>query len=409
VRDQELGLALRALDVPEHGPDFFPELRERLVRRRRFAWPRLLPAAAAVAAAVVVAVLAFDATRTTDVASAAEVRAAVANALTSVSALSGVVRVREGRGEVRWRFLLTDRGDFRLKGLDHPTDLAYDAGEHVERYSDVGYFTERSGVAPGWPDSDSGDWVVQRGLGSAVRALDADGDPEVRETTYDGRPAWTLVTDTGNAGEVREITVDRETGVPVKDVVRFRGRLVQEWRLEGLRVNPPVGPDAFRLERRPNQALTRYDSGFRRVALADVEGEVGYSPLLPRWLPEAFVRSDVAVAARSRRTGYEQDQNPVSRHVVSISYRRGLDEVVVTTRLVGDDRSAWTDPVAMGILSRPPEPVTIPSGVLEGARGELVVDPNAVPHVWAIGGELVVTVAGDLDRGQLLRVAGSLN
>ncbi len=37
-----------------------------------------------------------------------------------------------------------------------------------------------------------------------------------------------------------------------------------------------------------------------------------------------------------------------------------------------------------------------------------MVDPRAIPHVWAIADGLVVTVAGDLTQGELERVAGSL-
>lgn len=36
------------------------------------------------------------------------------------------------------------------------------------------------------------------------------------------------------------------------------------------------------------------------------------------------------------------------------------------------------------------------------------VDPLASPHVWALTEDLVVTVSGDLTRGELLEVAESL-
>jgi hypothetical protein len=41
--------------------------------------------------------------------------------------------------------------------------------------------------------------------------------------------------------------------------------------------------------------------------------------------------------------------------------------------------------------------------------GEVVVDANSVPHVWAIAGPLVVTVAGNLGRDELVEVAESLS
>jgi hypothetical protein len=86
----------------------------------------------------------------------------------------------------------------------------------------------------------------------------------------------------------------------------------------------------------------------------------------------------------------------------------GTDKFVVTTRRIGDDPGAWSDPVAAGEPTRPPEQVTFDGGVLDGATGELVTDPNSVPHVWGMTDTLVMTVAGDLSRGELLRVAQSL-
>jgi hypothetical protein len=112
--------------------------------------------------------------------------------------------------------------------------------------------------------------------------------------------------------------------------------------------------------------------------------------------------------ASSRPTGNEQRQNPPSRDVVSIAYRRGLDELVVTTRRIGRDRSLWSDPVTVGDVSRAPERVTLTHGPLAGVTVEVVLDPNSVPHLWGMTPTLVVTVAGDVDREQLVRIAESL-
>jgi hypothetical protein len=45
---------------------------------------------------------------------------------------------------------------------------------------------------------------------------------------------------------------------------------------------------------------------------------------------------------------------------------------------------------------------------LSGVEANLLIVPPAIPHIWALTDELVVTVAGDLDRAELLRVAESL-
>jgi hypothetical protein len=136
---------------------------------------------------------------------------------------------------------------------------------------------------------------------------------------------------------------------------------------------------------------------------------VGRAPLVPSWVPAGFDRLEVAVAKRSRPTGDEQRRNPPSKDVISIRYRRGLDELVVTSRLTGADPSAWGDPVlGSSPMGRRPQPVEFEQGALAGREGELVIDANSVPHVWAVAGPLVVTVAGNLDREELIRVAESL-
>jgi hypothetical protein len=93
---------------------------------------------------------------------------------------------------------------------------------------------------------------------------------------------------------------------------------------------------------------------------------------------------------------------------VSLSYRRGLQQLVVTTRLVGRDRGAWEDPVSAIDATRSPQPVTFSGGALDGLAGEIVLDPTTVPHLWALGDDLVVTIAGDLSGAELVQVAESL-
>ncbi len=413
-RDHELGAQLRALPVPSHRPAFERELRARLERpHRRLTWPgghrlRLAMAGAATAAAVGIAALAIGLPGESSVATAAELRAAVARALSSVEALEGVFVNRESGGESRWRFTVAADGSFRITSVTHAGDLAYDARRNVETYSDGPLFVSRRGIAPGPPDADASPWVIERDLAAVVGALARAGDADVEETEYEGRPAWLLRTPTGNPGETREITVDRESSIPVR-VQRLRqGRVQDGWRVEGLRTGSAPAPDRFRQQPRAGQEQTSYNMGFRRLPLAEVQREVGYAPLVPQWLPEGFELAEVAAALRSRPTGSEQRQNPPSRNVVSLGYRRGLDRLVVTTRLLVGDRGAWIDPATVGILSRRPEAVTFGEGALAGVTGELVFDPNETPHVWALTDRLVVTVTGDVGRDDLLQVAESL-
>lgn len=405
IHDHELGRALRELDVPEHRPGFDKELERRLGKPPRRRWALALAAAIAVVVATLVA-LALP--RGSDVASAAEVRTAITDALGSARTISGVFVNQEQAtgGENRWRFDFRSSGSFRIKGLgdNNPTDLEYDPGLNAEAYSDVGLFVWRVGLAPGWPDAAPAGWVLRRDLGSVVAALAADPDAHVEEVDYEGRPSWRLRTATGNPGEEREITVDRDTGIPVRDRRLRNGRFAGEWRIEGLRVDAGR-QEIFRLQPRRGQEVTRLDMGFERISLDRAEQVVGYPPLVPSWLPEGFEPGEVAVARSSRPTGDEQHQNPPSRNVVSLRYERGLDHIVITTRSTGDDPSLWRDPV-LGSSVRANEPERISFG---GHDGWLVIDPGSVPHIWAIDGPLVITIAGNVDADELQRIADSLH
>ena len=407
IHDRELGAALRELDVPEHGPNFDSELRERLGprRSRRRTWT--LAVAAALAAASVIA-LALP--RGSDVASAAEVRDAISEALGSAHTISGVFVNREQAGGAvnRWRFEFRSSGSFRISGLgkNNPTVLEYDPGLNTEAYSDAGLFVWRVGLAPGWPDAAPAGWVIRRDLGSVVAALSADPDAKIEEIDFGGSPAWTLRTPTGNPGEEREITVDRGTGIPVRDRRLRDGRFAGEWRIERLQIDAGRN-ETFRLQPRKGQQQTRFDMGFERMSIERAETVVGYEPLLPTWLPPGFELGDVGVARTSRPTGDEQHQNPESRNVVSLRYQRGLDQIVVTTRLTGPDPSLWGDPViGSSVHARTPVRLRFVKGALRDAV--LVIDPNSVPHIWAIAGPLVVTIAGNVDGEELERIAASL-
>jgi hypothetical protein len=184
-----------------------------------------------------------------------------------------------------------------------------------------------------------------------------------------------------------------------------------ELRLEGLEVDPILTADAFSLEFPDGVEIIRTDAGFRRVSLAEAATAVGYTPILPAEVPAGFARTDVTVAETGQSTGKE-GMNPPTGGVVSVAYRRGFDRLVISTRLVGPDPTLWSDPLSAGegFIDRP-EKVTLAAGVFAGSAGsvaEVLIDPRAIPHLWAMNDSLVVTVSGDLTRAELLAVANSL-
>jgi hypothetical protein len=454
-RDERIGVLLRELDVPEHRPGFYAELHRRLAeervaslaaarrrrraRRTRLRWSLRVAAVAAVAAIVFVAVGIPRTERTPrivgpEVATAAEIKAQVRAALTSIRNLAGVVVFDgpEKGDEVRLRFTLTDDGDFRVTGPTEAEGIAYDASVGVarsaQRSASIGgetlFYAVRRGVAPGLPDQGPPTWVIPDEFGAFVRALLAAEDPRVREVTYEGRPAWRLDVDTvPNAivpdfsADRFEITVDRKTGVPVRVLETREDSFLREIRIERLVVNADLPRDAFQLEFPSDADVMESDDGFRQVNLDEVDGIVGYEPLVPAWVPDGYKPAEVAVAAESAPTGKEAG-NPPSRMVVSLSYRRGLDQFLVTTRLTrvpaeGEPdvppRVVWSDPLATGegFIDKG-ERLVIGDGALKGEEAELVLVPRGIPHLWVLTDELVVTVGGDLSRAELVHVTESL-
>jgi hypothetical protein len=426
-RDEELGAALRELEAPEHGPGFDAALAQRLAeerraraaarRRTRTRWGVL--AAALVVAAAVAAVGIPRLAKGPEPATAAEVQEHVRQALAGMRTLSGTL-VDDG---ARWQFALTAEGDLWLAGPGQGEVIAYDAQAGVvrsaQRSASLGggplFYAERRGVAPGLPDAGAPALILPRGLGAYVRALLAADDPRVREVVHDGRPAWRVDVETvPNAivpefsGDSLEITVDRETGMPVQVVERKGNAVLRTVRVQGLRIDVELPAGTFRPRFPRGAEVMRSDDGFRRVELAEAAGVVGYDPLVPAWVPEGYELAEVAVARRAGPTGTEAG-NPPSRMVVSLSYRRGLDQFLVTTRLARPGET-WDDPLATGEgFVDEPERVRIGAGALRGAEAELVLAPRGIPHLWARTDSLVVTIGGDLSRAELVRVAESLS
>jgi hypothetical protein len=433
VRDESLGTALAALDLPVHRPDFFADLEAQLptvrqTRLRTVARPnRVLVLSVVTAAAIVLVIVALPRIRGSEIARAADVEARVAAAIADVRTARGQLTYI-GRDaltgtptRIRQSFVFDAAGDVRLVDLSAGTVSAYDARRGVERAittsASIGggrFYALRRGLAPGPPDPRPTDSLfasqLDAQLGAVTRALAAGGDAHVREVKFRGRPAWRLdVAVTPNTIEPDvdhlSVTVDRESGFPLHVLAALDGQLRSELRLDRLKLNAPLGADAFSIPFPPGAEILRTNAGFRHVDLEQAASVVGYQPLAPATVPDGFRLRTVAAAARAAATGPGQS-NPKSRGIVSLCYRRGLEQFVVTTRL--RDEGRWRDPFAVEGVPLRRDRVRLSGGALEGATAEVVVDPRATPHLWVVGKRLVVTIAGDLSRADLVAVAESL-
>lgn len=407
-----LATALLELDVPQHRPGFFDHLRDELTRAPRTGGaPRRLLLVAA-AAAVAAAAVAFGLTRGSEVASAAQVRAAVERALASPGTISGTFVNSDNppASGAHERFTFTSTGASRIEwGNGINAERTYDPVTNVESNWDGFFFVRNTGLAPGPPDEAPADSTPVLALGSVVAALASADDPKVEDVTFDGRPAWQLSAPTGKAGELRRITVDRQTGFPVGYEVARGRKVTSAWRLEGLRVTSTV-KTIEPLEPRPGEHVNTFDAGFRRVSPDTARKLAHYAPLVPHFVPAGFTLAAVAFAAHSSPTGDGNPSNPPSRDVISFLYRRGFDEIIVTTRRTGASATAWRDPLQVSTaVTSTPKRFVFTGGKLTGQAGRLVLEPDSLPHIWSVGPKLVVTIAGTVDGRELGKIANSLH
>jgi hypothetical protein len=314
--------------------------------------------------------------------------------------------------------VLDSSGDQRLIDLTASTRSAYDARRGIERaittsaVAGVGgrFYAERVGLPPGPPDDGPSDSLLDQQLGAVTRALAAAHDPRVRQLDYHGRPVWELnvaVAPNTLAPDIDHlsVTVDRTTGFPVHVLATLAGHFRSELRLDKLKLDAPLAPGIFTVRFPPQAEVLRTDAGFTNGDLKHAAEVVSYQPLLPAHVPAGFRLAIVAAAKSTEPTGPGQS-NPPSRGVVSLSYRRSIEQIVVTTRLRGHGH--WRDPFAVQGVPLSGRRVVLDHGALAGAAAEVVVDPRTIPHLWAVSDRMVATVSGDLSRAELVAVAEAL-
>lgn len=478
-RDEELGRRLRDLPVPQHKPGFFEQLdarleaeaaevrRARRPRRARAGWravrppskpgllrPRLVGAAAFVLVGILVATWiglpSRQGTRPIGprTATAAEVQQKVARAFATVTTIEGrlveetaEIQIPErGPGEggeidtstlprtmVRqeYTFAATAAGDFAYEAADGSRRVAFSAASRTLRdataYGKRADVIEERNVGLGPPDGGSTFWLLQRSLGSVVRAfvnerVGAGGERTnagVEEVTYDGRPAWHVSLDVEPtryelSPDHLDIRVDQATGFPLAVDESSKGELVRRVAVSGLKLGGTLAPSRFHLDVPAGARFHSFDTGFRQVPVEEAAGIAGYAPPVPASVPQGFERTAAVVAKTAGTTGAE-GMNPPSKDVFEIAYRRGLDSITVSSRRTGPDPEAWTDPITAGEGSiTHPARVQLRAGFLKSRTAEVVVEPGTPPHLWVLGSDFVVIVAGDLTRDQLITVAESL-
>jgi outer membrane lipoprotein-sorting protein len=462
--DDDLGRELRESPVPAHAPDHFERIRERMrrasgpdgrppaphdrARRVPPAPPRprrglRLAAIAAVAAAVLAAVAltwaglpGVQGSRPAP-ATADTVLARVEQALENLSSISGdVVEYGSARGRPFSRrvgsFTFTSRGDYRIVQNDEVA-YTYDAVRRVARryvfrdgealYSEVArdlpdpgpFFSPWMGVSQ----------VLDRSIAAYARAVIAELDPDVPVTpvTWEGRTAWSItvpepLTGGGGAGSAR-IVVDAQSGYPLAVEHWTVDDEVRGTRIENVRVGGTVPRSRFVLDVDVQEKLLPMSERFRRVTLPQAaalgrRATTSFTPYAPDWVPRGYRLSGVTGAVNGAFMGaYRRvPADAVGSLSVVLTYTRGFDRFCIVSRWRRDNPPGSDDPFDEdSVALTQSSPVTLRGGSLRGEVARVVLGLADWPHLYVTTGQdrrVSVSVAGDLTRDELARIAGSL-
>ncbi|MEO6714067.1 MAG: hypothetical protein ABIM89_11645 [Mycobacteriales bacterium] len=446
--DESVGALLRSLEVPEHADDFFERLGASLladdeipgdrksdvvdlsVRRdaparskrgvRRVMRGATAPAAAVACFALVVGGGLLGRQTVEDRRDRAEVRQRLLSIQPPTAAKTGLrVQFRhskDGKTVQSYEAVISPNGDYHVSRRSPKLEANYDATTGVRSlfHAPEGVPVLQTGTVPpaGRPDRPTPDSIglLSRDLGAGVRAIAAEDPAAVSNVTLLGRSAIDYVsTDGGGAYfATQHLVIDSATGISL--VVEQRKAdgtfarftyvdALMETALDAAALAPPL----------PTAQAVAEPNAERTTDLPALAGALAYSPVTPRWAPAGYRLSHVTFAPTL--VDVDEQTNPSSADVVSLVYRNGFDSFTVTNRraVAGSGSARWSDPFLQG------NPLVSSSSVGRVAKGalagvDLQVSVSAVlwPHVWAQRGDVVVTIAGNLTRAELLRVAESL-
>ena len=424
------------LELARHATDLTPHRRTPAYGRRR---TRLGIAVALVVTAVLAIVaVAFLVGRNSDpeVAAANAATAAVADiteAMAAPTSLSGGLTITEFTAQTgvpqpvgrTYTFLWRVDGSYRYTLADQTFDEAYDAAFGTRRLLQIApgfgsVVRDEINVAPGPPDGVSPGLPLTNAVLTVLRSVLANpAGATVVEETRDDVPVLVIDTPiprvTEPAPDRARLAVNPDTNLPVAVSFLVGDQPWEDIRIDNLAVDAPLGPENFVVPVPDDAAITPADGGFRRVASpAEATAAAGYAAAVPAYIPDGFKLAEVAVAAQAQSPGATnpdgaQAPAQVAQGIIALSYRRGFEQMMVTTRQgVTPITQQWTDPFGTvpGVEGRP---VELESGRFDGVTAESVQGQPAMPHLWGHTDELVFTVSSILPPDELTRVTESLD
>jgi hypothetical protein len=190
-------------------------------------------------------------------------------------------------------------------------------------------------------------------------------------------------------------------------------------RIENVRVGGAVPRSRFALAASVQDKLLPMSERFRRMSLPQAAALGGrattsFTPYTAGWIPRGYRLSGVTGAVNGAFLGAYRPvrDGEVGSLTVVLTYRRGFDRFCVVSRWRHDNPPGSDDPfdensVALAEYTR----VQLTSGSLRGETACVVLGLPDWPHLYVSTGSdrrVSVSVAGDLTRDELARIAGSL-
>jgi hypothetical protein len=343
---------------------------------------------------------------------AQEVAAAVSDRLAGLVGFRATIELRQrmdGRTErSTYDAVIAPDGSYRITSRDIDRSVAYDAASDVRRERQVTagpagpavIAREATGFGGGTPDAAPDDLdLVTADVRAALRSVRGEDRRLAEGSSIGGRKVWVLgaelPADRPDGADAVRLSVDQDELLPIEVVVSADGVPIRVLNFRDVVPNEKAPPDTFTPAFMPGDPIERIAHGFAPLLLADVAGAVGFEPLQPTYLPSGFTLDTVRVRLADK--------------VVSLRYRRGFEQVVVSTRpspvSVGQH---WADPFPRPSGPAPTSMVDLTGGAIRGHRADLVAGGSGGPQLWGSNGVLAVTIAGDVITDELTRIGESL-
>jgi hypothetical protein len=240
---------------------------------------------------------------------------------------------------------------------------------------------------------------------------------------WEGRTAWSVtvpepLSGGGSDGTAR-IVVDAQSGYPLAVEHWSSDGEVSGTRIENVRVGGDGPRSRFTLSADVQDKLLPMSERFRRMSLRQAAAlgarpTTSFTPYAADWAPRGYRLSGVTGAVNGAYLGAcrPAPEGEVAPLTVALTYRRGFDRFCIVSRWRHDNPPGSDDPfdensVALTESTR----VRLTSGSLLGETASVVLGLPDWPHLYVSTGSdrrVSVSVAGDLTRDELARIAGSL-